>query len=273
MRSKSPKVMLTAIVSLALLALLPGQARADSTVDQSNAGSSAVDWAPGTTITFGQTFTPAMTGYLTRIDVKVLWSQADSTLTYLRIYNTALILGVVPSGAPLTSQLATGMPIDGSGNCNAASMTTFQLDSPVYVQAGNTYAFTLEHPSFNTPNYLMACFTADTYSRGSGVVYDWQDHVLVGWDWVAYNRDTFFSTYVNPVSTSGGMPPMYQGVPIPASGDCSDVSDAGLDYGTGLKGQWHRAWQSWVKSNDPGVTGGWACARTLVHDGQSWRVD
>ena len=270
-RGKSPKVMLTAIVSLALLALLPQQARADSTLDQSNAGSSAVDWSPGAKITFGQTFTPAITGYLTRIDVKVLWSQADSTPTYLRVYNTANTMGVVPNGSPLTSQLVTGMPIDGALQCNSASMTSFPLTSPVYVQAGRTYAFTLEHPSFNTQNYLMACFTGNTYSGGTGLVYDWQDHVLIGWDWFPYTNDTFFSTYVNPASPTG-MPPMHQGVPIPASGNCSDVNDAGLDYGTGLKGQWHRAWQSWVKSDAPGVIGGWACARTLVNDGQGWRV-
>lgn len=249
-------------------------AQAVSTLDQSNAGSSAILWTPGAAQSFGQTFTPSLTGYLSQIEVKVLWSQADSTPTYLRVYDTVSnSFGVVPNGTPLSSQLVSGMPIDAGGQCNSASMSSFTLASPVYVQAGHSYSFTLEHPAFSDPNYLMACFTGSTYSGGPALVYDWQDHQLAGWDWLQYPAyDLYFSTFVNPTS-SPGMPPMHQGVPIPASGTCDDVIDDGLDYGTGVHGHWHRAWQSWVKSPDPAVQGGWACARTLINDGAGWHAE
>lgn len=64
--------------------------------------------------------------------------------------------------------------------------------------------------------------------------------------------------------------PLYQGLPLPASGSCADVKDADYAWGTGLTGGWVKAWEPWVASADG--KGGWACTRTLVFTGEDWAV-
>ena len=67
-----------------------------------------------------------------------------------------------------------------------------------------------------------------------------------------------------------------QGLPMPATGQCSDVKDADFAYGTGLTGGWMKAWEPWVNSTlgaDGNRIGGWACTRTLINKGgQTWMI-
>lgn len=82
-------------------------------------------------------------------------------------------------------------------------------------------------------------------------------------------------TYSPPSSSSAtdGPPtaPM-QGVPLPASGQCSDVMESRLDWATGISGGWSRSWQSWQVSSDANAPRweGWACIRTLIRTSRGW---
>jgi len=63
-----------------------------------------------------------------------------------------------------------------------------------------------------------------------------------------------------------------QGVPMPDSGDCADVVDEHLGWGTGVSGGWQRAWEPWAGQS--GAGGGWACIRALVNrTGHHWSAD
>lgn len=61
-------------------------------------------------------------------------------------------------------------------------------------------------------------------------------------------------------------PSMSQALPLPKTGECTNVDDAAYSYGTGVFGGWARSWQPWVRT--PGIevpTGGWACVRVLEY--------
>jgi len=63
-------------------------------------------------------------------------------------------------------------------------------------------------------------------------------------------------------STSSQTPPSHlQQVGLPASGECTDIDDSGLAWGTGLTGGWTKAWGEWLNNG----LGGWACSRTLQY--------
>jgi hypothetical protein len=63
-----------------------------------------------------------------------------------------------------------------------------------------------------------------------------------------------------------------QGVPLPASGQCSDVVESRLDWATDISGGWSRSWQSWQVSSDANAPRweGWACIRTLIWSSRGW---
>jgi hypothetical protein len=63
---------------------------------------------------------------------------------------------------------------------------------------------------------------------------------------------------------SGQLPTsVMQAVPVPTSGDCADVSEAGLDFAADIAGGWSKSWQEWANAG----TGGAVCVRTLLHAG------
>lgn len=63
-----------------------------------------------------------------------------------------------------------------------------------------------------------------------------------------------------------------QGVPMPDTGDCADVVDEHLSWGTAVTDGWQRAWEPWAGQSGSG--GGWACIRALVNKkGHHWSVD
>lgn len=69
---------------------------------------------------------------------------------------------------------------------------------------------------------------------------------------------------------SVGPASVHQGLPMPASGSCADITDAAYAWGTGLTGGWAKSWQLWI--NPAEGKGGWACTRTLVHTGNAWTI-
>lgn len=62
-----------------------------------------------------------------------------------------------------------------------------------------------------------------------------------------------------------------QAVPLPESGNCTDVVDTDFAYGTDLAGGWQKGWEPWA---GPVGVGGYACVRVLVKQpSKPWRVD
>lgn len=75
-----------------------------------------------------------------------------------------------------------------------------------------------------------------------------------------------------PIAESRAWTVLRQGVPLPDSGDCADVVDERLGWGTAVTGGWQRAWEPWAGQSGSG--GGWACIRALVNKtGHLWSVD
>jgi hypothetical protein len=75
-------------------------------------------------------------------------------------------------------------------------------------------------------------------------------------------------------SSTTNVPPTapMQGVPLPASGQCSDVVERGLDWASDISGGWSKSWQSWQVSSDANAPRwqGWACIRTLIWTSRGW---
>jgi hypothetical protein len=75
-----------------------------------------------------------------------------------------------------------------------------------------------------------------------------------------------------PVDEPRAWTVLRQGVPLPDSGDCADVVDEHLGWGTAVAGGWQRAWEPWAGQSGSG--GGWACIRAIVNKaGHHWSVD
>lgn len=105
------------------------------------------------------------------------------------------------------------------------------------------------------------------------------------WDGSAYLDYGAGSITVGPVgtggTTSGDTTPvaeprastvLRQGAPLPDSGDCTDVVDEHLGWGTAATGGWQRGWEPWAGPSGSG--GGWACIRALVNrTDHVWSVD
>ena len=69
--------------------------------------------------------------------------------------------------------------------------------------------------------------------------------------------------------------PVFQALPLPESGSCTDVDDSSFSFGSGVFGGWSRSWQPWVRTTGvDDATGGWACVRVLEYslNADSWQV-
>lgn len=131
---------------------------------------------------------------------------------------------------------------------------------------------------FGTQATAVAMRTAALYDgAGWAIVAGWQP---TGSTWGACSAVNGGSPFLlwqfteSPCRPTAGDPASWlsvrQALPMPASGDCLDVADADVSWGTGLQGGWVRGWEPWV--GKPGI-GGWACVRTLVHRGVMWTID
>lgn len=75
-----------------------------------------------------------------------------------------------------------------------------------------------------------------------------------------------------PSATDASPTAPMQGLPLPASGQCSDVVESGLDWAAGISGGWSKSWQSWQVASDGNTPRweGWACIRTLIWTSRGW---
>ena len=73
-----------------------------------------------------------------------------------------------------------------------------------------------------------------------------------------------------PTEEISGMQPLLQQVGMPVSGDCTNVEDSHLDWGTGLYGGWTRSWAEWINAG----SGGPVCLRSFAFDPilQHWSI-
>ena len=79
------------------------------------------------------------------------------------------------------------------------------------------------------------------------------------------------SARFGPVEQPSGAIIQGQGLPMPKSGNCADLTGTALDelysWGTGLSGHWVKGWDTW---GGPDGRGGDVCVRTLAINGEGW---
>jgi hypothetical protein len=172
----------------------------NSTVSPTGFGISNTSWA-------GQTFTPTVTGQLTRVDVELFCSActANSPNVTLSIRNTT---GATP--VPTGPDLATAT-LPGFNDGGAGGLKTFTFASPVTLTAGTRYAFVFRLASAfasGTVAYTCSCKTTgynntNPYANGQFVT-----SANSGSTWAADTtsggRDLNFVTYINSGYTSSG---------------------------------------------------------------------
>ncbi len=131
------------------------------TIDQQNTtiGNSGV----GITITTwgGQTFTPSVTGQLTRADINLFCSGCTGTTPNMRLSVRATSAGL-PTGADLASTTITGF------SSGAAVFYTANFSSPATLTAGTQYALVIR-PTANPSPGTYALTRSGTSTLGSNV--------------------------------------------------------------------------------------------------------
>ena len=261
---------LGAVAVLVGLALHAPAAWAAPSADQSSmsSGPATRAWGVDSTQWMGQTFTPSVTDVLGEVSI-LMYQWLGSGQVTMSIYDTASGL---PTGSSLASAAVPALPAGSSvSDCASISPTLVTFTSPAHLTAGHQYAFTLETSSAGLE--ANTCSNATTYGAGAAITASPSPTWLLFSSW-----QLLFTTYMGAVpvtpSSSSEMLTVHQALPMPASGDCGDVADAAVAYGTGLHGGWQKGWQPWVPSSDPAVHGGWACERALVNQGgQTWSVN
>jgi uncharacterized repeat protein (TIGR01451 family) len=130
-------------------------------VDQQNAtlGTSGVGIT--TTTWGGQTFTPSVTGLITRVDVNLFCSGCTGTIPNLTLSIRAASSGL-PTGADLAAGTITGF------NSGASAYYTATLATPIVLNAGTQYAFVLR-PTANPSPGTYALTRSGTSTAGADV--------------------------------------------------------------------------------------------------------
>jgi uncharacterized repeat protein (TIGR01451 family) len=167
-------------------------------IDQQNATLS--NSGVGITITTwgGQTFTPAVTGQLTRVDVNLFCSGCTGTTPNLTLSIRATS-GGLPTGADLASATITGF------NSGAAVFYTANFGAPPTLTAGTQYAFAIRPTANPSPGtYALTRSSTDVYPGGtrvsgatSGTV--WSIPLTAG-----STTDAGFKTYMNTGFAASG---------------------------------------------------------------------
>lgn len=128
----------------------------NTTLSNSGVGITTTTWG-------GQTFTPAVTGQLTRIDVNLFCSGCTGTtpdLT-LSIRNTSAVL---PTGSDLASATVTGF------SNGASAYYTASFGSPLMLTAGTQYALVIRPTANPSPGtYALTRSSTDVYAGGTRV--------------------------------------------------------------------------------------------------------
>jgi hypothetical protein len=138
------------------------------TIDQQNKTVTNNGFAFSTTSWAGQTFTPAVTGQLTRVDIDLFCSGCSGTTPNITVSIRATTGSpAVPTGADLATATITGF------SSGAGGYFTVNFGSPATLTAGTTYAIVfraVSNPSAGTYAYVCSC-SADTnpYANGQRV--------------------------------------------------------------------------------------------------------
>jgi hypothetical protein len=163
----------------------------NTTLSNSGVGLTVTTWG-------GQTFTPAVTGQLTRADINLFCSGCTGTTPNL-ILSLRATSGGLPTGADLASATFTG------SNSNAAGYFTANFTSPPTLTAATQYAL-LVRPTANPSGGIYALTRSSTsvYAGGtrvsstdSGTV--WSTPLTAG-----QTTDAGFKTYMNIGFASSG---------------------------------------------------------------------
>jgi uncharacterized repeat protein (TIGR01451 family) len=120
----------------------------------------------GITITTfgGQTFTPAVTGLLTRADINLFCSGCTGTTPNLTL-SVRATSGGLPTGSDLASATITGF-----SNGGAASFFTGTFGAPATLTAGTMYAFVIRPVANPSPGtYALTRSASDVYPGGTRV--------------------------------------------------------------------------------------------------------
>jgi uncharacterized repeat protein (TIGR01451 family) len=133
-------------------------------LDQSSADSSTSGNAMTNTTWWGQTFTPATSGTLTKLDVELFCSVCSGT-TSSQVVNIQATSGGLPTGAVLAT--AT-IPAFSSG---FGTYYTVTFGSPATLTAGTLYAFTVHaSTSISAGTYAVVRTTTNLYASGQSVL-------------------------------------------------------------------------------------------------------
>jgi hypothetical protein len=139
-----------------------------------------------TTTWGGQTFTPAVSGPLTKTDINLFCSGCSGTTP-----NLTLSIRATSGGLPIGGDLASAtIPGFSSG---AANWYTGTFASPVTVTAGTQYALVIRSnavPSAGT--YALTRSNSDVYTGGARV-----SSTNSGGTWTAQTTDAGFRVYIN----------------------------------------------------------------------------
>lgn len=247
------RVLAAGVGAAALVLLSSSAAIAASAVDQQSSGTPNASTSSTATSQTGQTFTPGVTGLLTRIDVSDV-SQGSSYSGSLTLAVYATTAGL-PTGSAIASEAIpqSSVPTPGSGP------VSFTFASPPSLIAGQRYAFALI-PQGGTLSYQVV--QPGTYAGGEAI----QNGPAA---WVTYGSphpDLVFTTYMNTAQRTDDSAPIPIPIPIlqqfgkPMSGTCDAAAPAGLNWSNVSSGRWGESWAQWMN----GGRGGAVCTRTLV---------
>ena len=155
-----------------------------SVTDSSNSGNGFT--AAGTTW-WGQTFTPTITGTLTKLDVELFCSGCSGTTSSI-VVNVHATSGGLPTGAALAT--AT-IPAFSSG---AGTYYTVTFGSPASLTSGTVYAFTVHASSaISAGQYAVVRTTNNLYGGGQSVI---SSNSGGTWGTVNPSKDLEFHTYI-----------------------------------------------------------------------------
>jgi len=163
-------------------------------IDQQNTAGTTTGTSFGTTSWGGQTFIPAVTGLLTRVDAELFCSGCTGTTP-----NLTLSVRNTTSGLPTGSDLVTAT-ISGFSS-GAGTYYTGNFSSPPTLTAGTQYALILRPVANPSPGgYFWIRSSPGTYANGQRV-----SSADSGATWTADStRDFNFKTYINAGFAASG---------------------------------------------------------------------
>jgi hypothetical protein len=167
-------------------------------VDQQNTSVTANGFGINTTSWAGQTFTPAVTGKLTRVDLDLFCSSCTGTTP-----NITVSIRATSGGAPITPDLATATITGFSSGSGGFLSANFSV--PPTLTAGTRYAIVFRpvaNPSAGTYAYVCSCTpNSNPYANGQIV----QSNLSgANNSWSGSTTDMGFKTYMQPGFAASG---------------------------------------------------------------------